>query len=50
MRAHGKLLVYVKRTNTGAKDIANKQLILLYYFKFGAKANALKAKKIDFRH
>jgi hypothetical protein len=35
---------------TGARDIAIKRLILLYYFNFAAKANALKAKKIDFRH
>jgi hypothetical protein len=32
------------------KNNANKRLIFLYYCKFAAKANALKAKKFDFRH
>jgi len=43
-------LFNIKRTNTGVKNIANKRLTFLYYLKFAAKANALKAKKIDFRH
>jgi len=43
-------LFNIKRTNAGAKYIANKLLTFIYYLKFAAKANALKAKKIDFRH